>query len=321
MTRTLAPVTLEEAQAARERIAGIVTRTPLVRMQAGSDANEVYLKLENLQPIGSFKLRGAANAMALAGKDALANGVYTASAGNMAQGVAWCARELGVRCRVIVPEHAPKTKTDAIERLGGEVIKVPFEEWWQTILNHGYPGMEGLFIHPFADDAVMAGNGTIALEIFDDLEDVDAILIPYGGGGLSCGIAAVAGAISPRTKIYAVEVETAAPLTASLSAGTPTPVTMTRTFIDGMGSGGLSDEMWPLVQTLFAGTIVVTVAQVAAAVKLLAERCRVVAEGAGAAAVAAAMSGALDGKRVVCIVSGGNIDIDKLATILRGDIP
>ncbi len=316
-----AAVTLEAAKEARERLTGIVVRTPLVRLQTGSDANEVYLKLENLQPIGSFKLRGAANAMALAGNDALADGVYTASAGNMAQGVAWCARELGVRCRVIVPEHAPKTKTDAIERLGGEVIKVPFDEWWQTILNHGYPGMDGLFIHPFADDAVMAGNGTIALEIFDDLEDVDAILVPYGGGGLSCGIAAVARAVSPRTKVYAVEVETAAPLTASLAAGAPVPVTYTRTFIDGMGSGGVSEEMWPLAQSLLAGTIVVTVAEVAAAVKLLAERGRLVAEGAGAAAVAAALTGTLGGKRVVCIVSGGNIDMEKLAIILRGDIP
>jgi threonine dehydratase len=320
-TPTLHPPTLEDAQAARERVAGIITRTPLVRMQAGNNTNEVYLKLENLQPIGSFKLRGAANAMALAGKEALADGVYTASAGNMAQGVAWCAREFGVRCRVIVPEHAPKAKTDAIERLGGEVIKVPFDEWWQTILNHGHPGMEGVFVHPFADNAVMAGNGTIALEIFDDLDDVDAILVPYGGGGLSCGIAAIARTVSPRTKVYAVEVETAAPLTASLAAGTPTPVTMTRTFIDGMGSGGLADEMWPLAQSLFAGTIVVTVAQVAAAVKLLAERCRVVAEGAGAAAVAAAINGGFDGRRVVCIVSGGNIDTDKLATILSGGIP
>lgn len=321
MTRMLTPVTVEAARAARERIAGIITRTPLVRMQTGSEENEVYLKLENLQPIGSFKLRGAANRMALADKDALADGVYTASAGNMAQGVAWCARELGVRCRVVVPEHAPKAKTDAIERLGGEVIKVPFDEWWQTILNHGYPGIDGLFVHPFADEAVMAGNGTIALEIFDDLDDVDAILIPYGGGGLSCGIAAVAHAISPHTRVYAVEVETAAPLTASLAAGTPTSINMTRTFIDGMGSGGLSDEMWPLAKSLFAGTVVVTVAQVAAAVKLLAERCRVVAEGAGAAAVAAALSGKVDGRRIVCIVSGGNIDMDKLATILRGDIP
>jgi len=320
MTRALTPVTLEQARAARERIAKIITRTPLVRMQAGGDENEVYLKLENLQPIGSFKLRGAANRMALSGKDALADGVYTASAGNMAQGVAWCARELGVRCRVIVPEHAPKTKTDAIERLGGEVIKVPFEKWWQTILDHGYPGMDGVFIHPFADEAVMAGNGTIALEIFEDIDDVDVILIPYGGGGLSCGIAAVTRAISPRTKVYAVEVETAAPLTASLAAGTPTSINMTRTFIDGMGSGGLSDEMWPLAKSLFAGTVVVTVAQVAAAVKLLAERCRIVAEGAGAAAVAAALSGKVEGKRIVCIVSGGNIDMDKLATVLRGDI-
>ena len=321
MRSGLSAVTVEEARAAGERIADVVMRTPLVRLETGSGAQEIWLKLENLQPIGSFKLRGAANAMALAGKPALDHGVYTASAGNMAQGVAWCARNLGVRCRVIVPDHAPNAKTDAVERLGGEIIKVPFDEWWQILVDHGHPDMDGWFIHPFADSAVMAGNGTIALEIFDDLADVDAIIVPYGGGGLSCGIAAVARAVSPRTKIYAVEVETAAPLTASFAAGTPAPVTYTRSFIDGMGSAAIFGEMWPLAKSLLAGTIVVSVAQVAAAVKLLAERCRVVAEGAGAAAVAAALTGSLEAKRVVCIVSGGNIDADKLATILGGDIP
>ena len=315
------PVSIDDIRAARTRLVGIAVRTPLVRFPADGGASEVYLKLENLQPIGSFKLRGAANAMVLAGSDALSHGVYTASAGNMAQGVAWCARELGVRCRVVVPEHAPKTKTDAIERLGGEVIRVPFDEWWQTLVNRGHPGMDGFFVHPFADNAVMAGNGTIGLEIFEDLADVDAIIVPYGGGGLACGIAAAARAISPRTKVYAVEVETAAPLTASLAAGVPTPVTRTQTFIDGMGSGAVFGEMWPLVQSLLAGTIVVSVAQIAAAVKTLAERCRVVAEGAGAAPLAAALTGVLEGQKTVCIVSGGNIDLDKFATILRGDIP
>jgi threonine dehydratase len=198
---------------------------------------------------------------------------------------------------------------------------VPFDVWWQTLLNHRYPGMGGLFVHPFADAAVMAGNGTIALEIFEDLDDVDTIIVPYGGGGLACGIAAVARAVSPRTKVYAVEVDTAAPLTASLAAGAPTAVTYTRTFVDGMGSGGVSAEMWPLARSLLAGTIVVSVAQVAAAVKLLAERCRVVAEGAGAAAVAAALWDGLDRGRTVCIVSGGNIDMEKFATILRGGLP
>ncbi len=317
----LAAVTVEEAQAARARVASIIVRTPLVRLENQSGEHEVHLKLENLQPIGSFKLRGAANAMAVAGEGALENGVYTASAGNMAQGVAWCARELGVRCQVIVPDHAPTAKLDAIERLGGEVIKLPFDEWWQILVDHGYPGMDGLFVHPFADAAVMSGNGTIALEIFDDLADVDAILVPYGGGGLFCGIAAVANAVSPRTRVYAVEVETAAPLTASVAASERTRVTYTRTFVDGMGSAAVSEEMWPLVKSLLAGTIVVSVSQVAAAVKLLVERARVVAEGAGAAAVAAALNGSLDAKRVVCIVSGGNIDTDKLATILRGEIP
>ena len=320
-TRTLSAATLESVRDARKRLEGVAVRTPLLRLPADIGNAEIYLKLESLQPIGSFKLRGAGNAMALADKRELERGVYTASAGNMAQGVAWCARERGLACKVIVPDHAPKTKTDAIERLGGEVIRKPFDEWWQTILDHGYPGMDGFFVHPFADEAVMAGNGTIALEIFDDLDDVDAILVPYGGGGLVCGIAAAARAVSPRTKVYAVEVETGAPLTASLAAGAPTPVTYTRSFVDGMGSGGVSEEMWPLAKSLLAGTFVVTVAEVAAAVKLLAERSRIVAEGAGASTVAAALSGKLEGKRVVCVISGGNIDAEKLATILRGEIP
>ena len=321
MVTELAVPSLTDIREAQSRIAGIAIRTPLVRYQGDVDSGEIHLKLENLQPIGSFKLRGAANAMAQIDAHALADGVYTASAGNMAQGVAWCARARNVPCLVIVPEHAPVSKTSAIERLGGEVIRVPFDEWWRTLIDRSHRHARGRFIHPFADTAVMAGNGTIGLEIFEDLASVDAIVVPYGGGGLACGIAAAAHAVSPRTKVYAVEAETAAPLTASLAAGVPTPVTRTPTFIDGMGSGGVFAEMWPLVQSLLAGTIVVSVAEVAAAVKLLAECGRVVAEGAGAAALAAARTGQLEGQRVVCIVSGGNIDSTVLSAILRGDTP
>ena len=203
----VSPPSLNDIHAARARLSGIAVRTPLVRF-TGDPARDIHLKLESLQPIGSFKLRGAANAMAIASPAELADGVYTASAGNMAQGVAWCARERGIRCRVVVPEHAPRTKTEAIERLGGEVIRVPFDQWWQTLIDRGRPDFDGLFVHPFADTAVMAGNGTVALEIFDDLADIDAIIVPYGGGGLACGIAAAARAVSPRTKVYAVEVDT-----------------------------------------------------------------------------------------------------------------
>ena len=316
----LSPISVDDVTAARSRLAGVVVRTPLIRFLDANDS-EVYLKLENLQPIGSFKLRGAANAMAVAGERALRNGVYTASAGNMAQGVAWCARELGVRCRVIVPDTAPKAKTDAIERLGGEVVKVTFGEWWETLVNRGHKSMDGYFVHPFADPAVMAGNATIAMEIFEDLRDVDAIIVPYGGGGLACGIAAAARTMSPATKIYAVEAETAAPLAASFEADAPTRVTRTPTFIDGMGSAEVFPEMWPFVKSLLSGTIVVTVAQVAEAVRALAERCHIVTEGAGAAAFAAASTGALEGQRTVCIVSGGNIDLNVLSKILQGEVP
>ncbi|HVD61414.1 MAG TPA: threonine/serine dehydratase [Gemmatimonadaceae bacterium] len=312
---------LADIEAARARIAGRVVRTPLVRLPMDTGNRDVYLKLENLQPIGSFKLRGATNAMALADDNVIANGVYTASAGNMAQGVAWCARERGVKCTVIVPDQAPQTKLDAIERLGGTIVKRSFDEWWSVIVNHGDPTMNGLFIHPFADEAVMAGNGTIGLEILEDLRDIDAVIVPYGGGGLSCGIAAALHALSPRTKVYAVEVETAAPLSASLAAGSPTKVNYTRTFIDGMGSATVSDEMWPLAQSLLAGSTVVTVKQIADAVKCLADRCRVIAEGAGAASLAAALAGNIEAGRIVCIVSGGNIDSAKLSTILAGNLP
>ena len=321
MRGPLAPVSLSDLRAAQIRLEGIAVRTPMTRLGLPGEFPEIFLKLESLQPIGSFKIRGAANAMALAGRDAFAGGVYTASAGNMAQGVAWCARELGVRCHVIVPDTAPLTKITAIERLGGAVFKVPFDEWWQTMLDHGHPEFTGLFVHPFADPAVMAGNGTIALEITDELADIDAIIVPFGGGGLICGIASAVRALGLHTKVYAVEAETAAPLTASRKLGMPEAVSYTRTFIDGMGSKSVSAEMWPLLQLLVDGTIVVPVAQVAAAVKALVERCRVVAEGAGAASLAAALTGTIDAKRIVCIVSGGNIDAAKLATILRGEIP
>jgi threonine dehydratase len=312
---------LADLRAARERIRGSALRTPLLRLNAPEFAGELWVKLECLQPIGSFKIRGATNAMKLAPRATLERGVYTASAGNMAQGVAWCARELGVPCHVVVPDHAPATKLAAIERLGAKVIREPFERWWRVLEEHRYAGLDGLFIHPVSDPAVLAGNGTIALEILEDLADVDSVLVPFGGGGLSTGIAAGVRALAPRTKVFACEVETAAPLAAALAAGAPQPCTYTPSFVDGIGGRGVLAEMWPLVSSLLDGSIVVTLAGIAGAIRLLAERQRVIAEGAGAASLAAALSGRAPGRRVVCIVSGGNIDAAKLATILGGGVP
>lgn len=335
MNGELRAPTLGEIRAARERLAGIALRTPLLRLEweppaagngaafEGRPAAEIYLKLENLQPIGSFKLRGAANAMLQGGPERLAGGVYTASAGNMAQGVAWSARHLGVAATAIVPDHAPATKLAAIERLGGTVVKVPFERWWQVIAEHRYPGMAGLFIHPVSDTAVMAGNGTIALEIFEQLPGVDLVLVPFGGGGLSCGIAAALRELRPAAAVHGCEVTTAAPLAASLAAGAPRTVDYQPSFVDGIGGKALLPEMWPLASSLLAGSHVVSLAAVAAAVRLLAERHRVIAEGAGATSVAAAMAlaAAAPGMKIVCIVSGGNIDNAKLAAILAGGVP
>lgn len=319
--RTIDAPTLDAIRAARVRIAGSALRTPLIRLNVEEAAAEIWLKLENLQPIGSFKLRGAGNAMGLLTRTALARGVYTASSGNMAQGVAWNARRLGVPCTVVVPDHAPQTKLAAIERLGATIVRIPFDDWWNVIVEHRHPGIDGVFIHPVSDPAVIAGNGTIGLEILEDLPDVAAVLVPYGGGGLSCGIASAIRAMIPGVKVLACEVETAAPLTASFAAGGPRQIDYTPSFVDGIGAKGVLDEMWPLVSRLLDGSCVVSLAATAAAVKLLVERNRVVAEGAGAIPVAAALGGKGGTGKVVCVVSGGNIDAEKLATILMGEVP
>jgi threonine dehydratase len=320
--RELTVPTLDEIRAARERIADVAVRTPLLRLHVDAPA-EIWLKLENLQPIGSFKLRGATNAMRLLPRARLERGVYTASAGNMAQGVAWSARLLGVACDVVVPEHAPQTKLAAIERLGGRTTKLPFDQWWRVIVEHLYePMRDRAFIHPVSDSAVIAGNATIGLEILEDLPDVETVVVPYGGGGLSCGIAAAVRALRPEVGVYAAEVETAAPLAASLAAGRPqTNSPYTASFVDGIGSTSVLAEMWPLACTLLAGSLVSPLAEVAGAVRVLAERARVIAEGAGAAAVAAALAGRAGGGKVVCVVSGGNIDLVKLGVILQGGVP
>ena len=321
MIQALDPPRPEEIARARERIAGAAVRTPLVPLEVAGLPARVYLKLENLQPIGSFKLRGAANAMRLAGTERLRKGVYTASAGNMAQGVAWVARAMGIPCTAIVPDHAPQTKLDAIERLGGKTVKVPFEAWWRVLEEHGDPGREGLFIHPVADPAVIAGNGTIGLEILEDLPDVESILVPYGGGGLISGIAIGALAKRPGVRVYACEVETAAPLSASLGAGEPRTIGYRPSFVDGIGGRSVLPEMWPMVRGLVEGSIVVSLEEIASAIRLLVERTHVVAEGAGAAPVAAALKREAEGSKIVCVVSGGNIDPKKLAQILSGEMP
>jgi threonine dehydratase len=308
-------VTLAAIEDARRRIAGSALRTPLVRLNCHDAPAEVYLKLENLQPIGSFKIRGAANAMARLSAEQLRCGVLTASAGNMAQGVAWRARELGVPCTVVAPDTAPAVKLEAVKRLGGRVIQVPFERWWQTFQERAYPGVDAVFLHAFDDPDVMAGNGTIGVEILEDLPEVDAVVIPWGGGGLTCGIAAAVRAKRPGCRLYAAEVATAAPLTASLAAGSAVVVDHQPSFVDGIGSKTVFPQMLARARALIDGSLVADLADVAAAVRLLAERNHVIAEGAGACPVACALAGKAGGGKVVCVVSGGNIDLKTLCKV------
>jgi len=311
----MAPIpSLEEIRAARQSIAGSAIRTPLVRLNADGPA-EIYLKLENLQPIGSFKIRGASNAIAHARPEDLQRGVLTASAGNMAQGVAWQARKLKIPCTVIAPDSAPDTKVRAVERLGGKVIKVPFNDWWRAFETRSYPGVEGTFVHAFDDLNVMAGNGTIGLEILEDLPDVDAVVVPWGGGGLCCGIASAIRALKPSCKIYAAEVATAAPLIVSWKAGSPQVIEPQRSFVDGVGGKTVFPDMFDRAKQLIEGPLVAQIPEIATAIRLLGERNRIVAEGAAGTALACALAGGAGAGKVVSIVSGGNIDLPKLAEI------
>ena len=313
------PISLSAINDARPIIARAAIRTPLIQLNVPGLPAEIYLKLENLQPIGSFKIRGAANAIAHLTPAQLERGVVTASAGNMAQGVAWIARQLKIPCTVVAPATAPEVKIKAIERLGGRVIKVTFEEWWQAFEQRAHPGIDGTFIHAFDDSQVMAGNGTIALEILEDLPDPDAVVIPWGGGGLTCGIATALRSMRPGCKVFAAEVSTAAPLAASLEAGVPAEVKYEPSFVDGIGAKAVFPQMFARARNLIDNSLVADLQSVAAALKLMIEYNHVVAEGAGATPVACALAGKAGRGKVVCVVSGGNIDATKLARVINGD--
>ena len=316
------PVPLAEIEAARERLSGVVLRTPLVRLDADTNAGcEVFLKLENLQPVRSFKLRGAYNAMAKLGRAGLPEGVWTASSGNMAQAVAWSARALGVPATVYMPEHVPQIKVENVRRYGGTPVKLPAAELSAIYLTREHPGAPGRFIHPYSDPDVMAGHGVIGLELLENIPDVDAVIVPFGGGGLICGIASALRVLRPGVRIYASEIDTGAPFAPSLAAGRPVEVAFTPSFADGISDAFVNPEMLDLAKNLVDGSIVVSREQTAAAARLVMERNRVIPEGAAATAVAAALTGAAGSGKIACILSGGNIDTQTLQTVLRGETP
>ncbi len=315
-------ISLDTIRDARERVYRAAIRTPLVRLDLPADvrAPEIFLKLETLQPIGSFKIRGAQNAVSRLSREALAQGVWTVSAGNAAQGVALAARLAGAPCSVMVMDTAPDTKLKAIERLGAAIVKAPYDECWQTVEQHRSARMRGRFVHPFDDDDFISGNGTIGVEILEDLPDVDAIVAPLGGGGLLAGIACAADALRPATRVYAAEPHTAAPLSVSLRRNAASRFEgWQASFVDGAGGKSVLESMWPLLQHWVDDSIVVTLDDAARAMRLLADRVHVVSEGAAACAVAAALSPSLRDaghQKIVAVVSGGNIDLARFAQLV-----
>jgi threonine dehydratase len=314
-------ITLNAVRDAATHVYRAANRTPLVRLDLplGNPGNgpEVYLKLESLQPIGSFKIRGAWNAVRRLPASALADGVWTVSAGNAAQGVALAARLAGTSCSVMVMDTAPETKIRAIQQLGATIVRATYDECWATVESHQSSRMRGHFVHPFDDDDFIAGNGTCGFEILDDLPEVDAVVAALGGGGLLSGVGSVLRAVAPTVKLYAAEPETAAPLSTSLSAGRPSYFNgWTASFVDGAGGKSVLPTMWPLLSDLVSASIVTPLADVRRAMRLVAERAHVIAEGAAACAVAAALSGRAGRGKVVAIVSGGNVDLSRFADLV-----
>jgi threonine dehydratase len=312
--RNIPPGMIEDA---RKHVYEAAIRTPLVRLNCDGPA-EIYLKLECLQPIGAFKIRGAYNAVRLLPEAERRRGVWTVSAGNAAQGVALAARKAGVPCRVLVIDAAPAAKLDAVRRLGGEIVKASYDDCWKALADRAHPAMNGAFVHPFEDDEFIAGNASAGLEILEDLPDVEAIVASFGGGGLSCGIAAAMKERAPKVKVFAAEPETAAPLAWSLAAGSPQKFpTWKASWVDGCGGKSVFPRMWDLAHHLLAGSIVSTLDEVRLAMKLVAERSHVISEGAGACAVAAGLSGKCGARKIVCVVSGGNIDLSVFAQLVN----
>ena len=320
ITRRVSLDTIRDAAGSVYRAA---IRTPLVRLEipGGSSAKpEIFLKLETLQPIGSFKIRGAQNAVSRLTPAQLAAGVWTVSAGNAAQGVALAARLVGAPCSVMVMDTAPETKLRSIEQLGATIVKAPYDECWRAVEQHGSDRMRGQFVHPFDDDDFISGNGTIGLEILEDLPDVDAVIAPLGGGGLLAGVACVIDAVRPGTRVYAAEPETAAPLSVSFRAGRASRFDAWQaSFVDGAGGRSVLPTMWPLLEAWVHESLVVPLNDAAHAMRVVADRVHVVAEGAAACAVAAALSkdfAARGHHKVVAVVSGGNIDLARFATLV-----
>jgi threonine dehydratase len=313
--------TRAQVAAARANISGSAIRTPLLKFNLDIPGVNLFLKLENLQPLGSFKIRPAVNVLKSMGLDALRRGVLTASAGNFGQGLAFAARRNAVPVTVVVPEAAAATKVKSLMELGAKVIRLPFDAWWTALTTRSFAGEDGVFVHPVAEPGVLAGNATIGAEILEDLPDCDAVIVPYGGGGLLCGIGSVIRRLRPAARMIIVESEAAQPAAAALEHGRPVPVRHLQSFVDGMGSTTVLAEMWPLVREVADRAVCASFAQIVEAIRLLAGRHRVIAEAAGAASVAAAVAGLAGEGNIVCIISGGNIDAPKLGAILNGENP
>lgn len=315
------PVSLADIRAAHERLSNLAIRSPTIRCNGAPDGMELYLKLESLQPVGSFKIRPIGHAVLTKDRAALGKGMYTASSGNAALNLAWMARRIGVPAAALVAEHTAGSKLERLRELGARIVTLSPAAWWETILAGGHPNEPGIYIDGVRDPAALAGDATIGIEILGQLPDLDAIFVPVGGGGLASSIACAVRALGAKVKVIGCELSSANPLESALKAGRPVTIPFDSGFITGLGYGSVLAEMWPLLKQMIDGVVTVSIREVADAIRVLARRNNLIAEGAGAASVAAALSGRHPFRRICAVISGGNLDPEKLVAILNGQTP
>ncbi|WP_049997206.1 threonine ammonia-lyase [Halococcus sediminicola] len=316
-------VTFADIEAARERLGdeSVVKRTPVERSTSLGELtdSEVHLKMEHLQWTGSFKTRGAYNKIAQLVEDGETDRVVAASAGNHAQGVALAATTLGIDSTIVMPTAAPQAKVDATRGYGARVELVGQD--FQEAMDHAQGLVEDdatAFVHAYDDPAIVAGQGTLGIEMCEDCADVNTVVVPIGGGGLISGIATAFSELSPDTRVVGVQAEGAATVPDSLDKGIPVTLDSVNTIADGIATGGVSELTLSLIEEHVDEIVTVTDGEIARAVLLLMERAKQVVEGAGAASVAALLSDELDveGETVFALLCGGNLDMTMLRTVL-----
>lgn len=313
------PPSLDDIRIAEERLKGIIVRTPLLQLDSPKETGDILIKPEVLQPTGSFKIRGVYNWVASLTPNECKKGFSTFSAGNTARSLGYVAQIYGVSCRSILPEYAPANKVEALRNLGVETLLVSFDEMIKWVFAEGWKRESYAFLHPWTEPKMIAGHGTIGLEIIEDLPDVQTVFVPVGGGALIAGVGGAIKELKPSVRIVGVQTRSYPSLQASFQAGKPVWIDPKPTICDGVAVPFVADQMYPLLRKIVDDVVTVPEEKVKAAIKQLMLKNKLIVEGAGALSIAAALEMPAEKQgKTICLVTGGSIGPEALSTIISG---